>query len=389
MRTRPGNIAFSTILAGTMGAGTFGLVVFAVLAADLIAEFGVQRWQIGALVTATTISGALISPSVGTLTDRIGARRAAIVTLLISGGALSAMSISPVFWLVALSALIGGLGQAIANPATNKLISMHTAPGQRGVITGVKQSGVQVGTFLGGLMLPAVTVAFGWRWAVAGFGVAALAGGAGAAVLLPGDVEDSTNRFDEGSGSAMPSVIRALAIYGFLLGFAGTAIFTYLPLFAEESLGFSKSVSGYVVAFLGSVGVLGRIAWGRISERRLGALRSLRIIAVLSAVSSLLLVASSAVPALVWVAAVTTGLSASSWNAVGMLAVIQSVPTRFAGRGSGIVLLGFMMGLGLGAPAFGYSVDRLGTYVPGWLAITVIFLAALFVTQLRVPEDTH
>lgn len=372
-----------------MGAGTFGLVVFAVLAADLIAEFGVQRWQVGALVTATTISGALISPSVGTLTDRIGARRATIVTLVISGCALSAMSISPVFWLVALSALMGGLGQAIANPATNKLISMHTAAGRRGVITGVKQSGVQVGTFLGGLLLPTITVAFGWRWAVAGFGVAALAGGAGAAVALPGDVDHSTDRVDEGSGSAMPSVVRALAIYGFLLGFAGTAIFTYLPLFAEESLGFSKSVAGYVVAFHGSIGVVGRIAWGHISEHRLGALRSLRIIAVLSAVSSLLLVASSAVPALVWAAAATTGLSASSWNAVGMLAIIQSVPTRSAGRGSGIVLLGFLLGLGLGAPAFGYSVDRLGTYVPGWLAITVIFLAALFVTQLRVPEDTH
>ena len=389
MRTRPGNIAFSTILAGTMGAGTFGLVVFAVLAAELIGEFGVQRWQVGALVTATTISGALISPSVGTLTDRIGARRSTIVTLLIAGGALFAMSVSPVFWLVAISALIGGLGQALANPATNKLISMHTAPGRRGVITGVKQSGVQVGTFLGGLVLPPITIAFGWRWAVAGFAGAALAGGAVAAVLLPGDVEDSTSSPDEDSGSAMPDVIRALAIYGFLLGFAGAAIFTYLPLFVEESLGYPKSVAGYVVAFLGSVGVLGRIAWGHISEHHLGAARSLRIIAVLSAVSSLLLVASSAVPSLVWVAAVTTGLSASSWNAVGMLAIIQSLPTRSAGRGSGIVLLGFLLGLGLGAPAFGYSVDRLGTYVPGWSAITVIFLSALFVTQLRVPADIH
>ena len=367
-----------------MGASTFGLVVFAVLAADLIAEFDVDRWQVGALVTAMTISGALISPSVGTLTDRIGARRATIVTLLAAGGALAAMSVSPVFGLVAFFALVGGVAQAIANPATNKLISMHVPPGERGVITGVKQSGVQAGTFLGGLLLPVITLSLGWRWAVAVFGFAALVGGLWASVSLPADIALETEPGSEPTGERMPPVIRSLALYGFLLGFAGTAIFTYLPLYAEESLGYSSSVAGYVVAFVGSVGVAGRIGWGRLSERSLGAMRSLRIISVLSFVSALLLVAAETAPWMVWVAALTTGLSASSWNAVGMLAIIQSVPTRRAGRGSGVVLAGFLLGLGLGAPAFGYSVDRLDTYVPGWLAIGVVFLSALLVTRERI-----
>lgn len=370
-----------------MGVSTFGLVVFAVLAAELIAEFDVDRWQVGALVTAMTLSGALISPSVGAVTDRIGARRATIVTLLIAGGALAAMALSPVFFLVALFALVGGVGQAISNPATNKLISMHVPSGARGVITGVKQSGVQAGNFFGGLLLPVITLSFGWRWAVAVFGVAGIAGGLWASVSLPADVEFETEVGSEPIGERMPPMIRSLAIYGFLLGFAGTAIFTYLPLYAEEALGFSGAVAGYIVAFVGSVGVVGRIGWGRLSERRLGAKRSLRIISVLSAVSALLLVAASSAPWLVWIAAFSTGLSASSWNAVGMLAIIQSVPTRRAGRGSGVVLAGFLLGLGLGAPAFGYSVDRLGTYLPGWFAIAVVFLGSLIVTM--DPVDTR
>lgn len=110
-------------------------------------------------------------------------------------------------------------------------------------------------------------------------------------------------------------------------------------------------------------------------------MRSLRIISVLSAASALLLVAADSAPWLVWPAALTTGLSASSWNAVGMLAIIQSVPTHRAGRGSGVVLAGFLLGLGLGAPSFGYSVDRLDTYVPGWVAIAVVFLSALPVAR--------
>ena len=67
--------------------------------------------------------------------------------------------------MVSFFALVGGVGQAIANPATNKLISMHVPPGKRGIITGIKQSGVQAGTFLGGLLLPVITLSFGWRLA--------------------------------------------------------------------------------------------------------------------------------------------------------------------------------------------------------------------------------
>lgn len=367
-----------------MGAGTFSLVVFAVLASNLIEEFDTQRWQIGALVTVTTLIGAVISPSVGGLTDRIGARNATLLTLFISAAGLVGVALAPIFGVLVVAALIGGVGQAIANPATNKLIALHAPVGRRGVITGIKQSGVQFGTFLGGLILPAITVALGWRWAVGAFAAAFVLGGVLALATLPDDPVDEAA--DLGEGGRLPPIIWKLAVYGFLLGAAGTAIFTYLPLFAEESLGFSKQAAGFTVAFTGFVGVIGRIGWGRIAELRLGSLRSLRIIAVLSAVSAALLVGSTALAPLVWVAAVAAGLSASSWNAVGMLAVITALPTATAGRGSGVVLLGFLLGLAVGAPAFGFSVDRLESYVPGWIGIGVVFLSALLATRAERIE---
>ena len=378
-----GRISFPTVLATAMGAGTFSLVVFAVLASNLIEEFGAQRWQIGALVTATTLIGAVISPAVGGVTDRIGARNATLITLFVSAAGLAGIALSPVFAVLVVAALIGGVGQAIANPATNKLISLHAPVGRRGVITGIKQSGVQFGTFLGGLTLPALAVALGWRWAVAAFAAVFALGAALALTVLPEDPDRGTEVVSE-SGE-LPPIIWKLAIYGFMLGAAGTAIFTYLPLFAEESLGFSKSAAGFTVAFTGFVGIAGRIGWGRIAEHRLGSLPALRIIAVLSAVAAALLIASTVVTPLVWVAAVVTGLSASSWNAVGMLAVITTLPTSSAGRGSGVVLLGFLFGLAVGAPAFGYSVDRLGSYIPGWIGIGVVFLAALLATRVERP----
>jgi hypothetical protein len=41
-------------------------------------------------------------------------------------------------------------------------------------------------------------------------------------------------------------------------------------------------------------------------------------------------------------------------------------------------MAGFLGGLGVGAPAFGRSVDQLGDYRAGWIAVTIVFgLAAL------------
>jgi MFS family permease len=80
---------------------------------------------------------------------------------------------------------------------------------------------------------------------------------------------------------------------------------------------------------------------------------------------------------IIWPVAVLTGISASSWNTLGMLSIIQRVPKESTGRASGTLMLGFLTGVGLGAPLFGRSVDVFGDYRPGWIAVTVVFAAAL------------
>ena len=81
----------------------------------------------------------------------------------------------------------------------------------------------------------------------------------------------------------------------------------------------------------------------------------------------------------VWVSAIVAGVSVFSWTSVGMLAVIEVLPAALAGRGSGAVYFGFISGFGVGAPLFGWSVDALGVYAPGWLGITTLFALAFWV----------
>jgi predicted MFS family arabinose efflux permease len=377
---------FATVLASTMGAATFALTCYAVLAPDLILEFGVDRWQIGALVTAMSLGGAFISPRVGSIADAMGAKRSTTGTIVVATAALVGLAVAPSYWLIVVAALVGGVAQAMANPATNKLIALHIEPGRRGVITGIKQSGVTAASFLGGVLLPPVAIMAGWRWAVALFALIATMGG-----LLSLTIRTDPPAPREtvaGRKSPLDQYIFRIAAYGFILGGAGSAIFTFLPLYAVEALGLGTAAGGLAVAVTGIAGVVGRIWWGRFAEVRFGTWRSLEYIAVIASAAAVALVAAVVAPWLLWVGAVLTGFSASSWNAVGMLAVIETVTPAQAGRASGVVLLGFLSGLGIGAPIFGYSIDRLGTYVPGWTAVAAAFLLGLAVMRFRAVRPS-
>ena len=356
-----------------MGVATFGQSAFGVLASDLIDEFAVDRWQIGALVTASGFTGALVSPIFGRFTDRIGSVRSVIGVLILGVLGITVIAVAPTYVVLVGGALLSGVPNGWTNPATNALIVDNIAAGARGVITGVKQSGVQMAAFLGGLLLPAIAAASSWRVALASFLVFPAAGLIG----MWGRPEVERPARAEGSKSApLPTAVKWIAVYGSLTGLAVSATTTFLPLFAEESQGWTTTQAGLLIAGVGLVGVIARITWGSASERWFGHGRTLRILAVLSALSAALLALASAGMASSWVlipAALLLGSGAVAWNAVGMLAVMDYSAPELVGRGTGLAMLGFLAGIGLGAPLMGLSVDRLGVYTPGWLIVLTLF----------------
>jgi predicted MFS family arabinose efflux permease len=176
--------------------------------------------------------------------------------------------------------------------------------------------------------------------------------------------------------SRLPAAIWWLAGYGLLMGFSGSV--TYLiPLFTEEALGMSPIWGGIAAAVIALVAVSGRILWSRYAERS-GAFRgSLLTMAALSLIAAGLFVASSELAAwLLWPAAVAIAVGSGSWNSVGMVAVMVEAGVAATGRASGIVLFGFLAGLGIGPPVFGAIVDRTGSYDVMWLLSALAAVAA-------------
>lgn len=375
-----------------MGFAFFGNTVFGTLASEVISSMGIDRWQVGMLATAATVGGALLSPRLGRWADVVGGRRATVVTLVLAGVALFSVGVAPEFSLLVGAAVLTGIVLAISNPATNKLIATEFPPGRQGLIVGIKQAGAQIGIFFGGWLLPVFAGWWGWRWAVLAF--AAIPVVTGFVYMRRGSTDDGLDTSDQDEftkkeaesvslsqvSSSTRRLIHRLVVYAFLVGVGTAAAIYYLPLYSEEALRMPPEQAGQALAFSGLLGIVGRIGWARVAESRLGTMRGSMIIAVLAVIASLTLAFGSILGTWsVWLAAGLIGLSISAWHSVGMLAVIQIVPSSLAGRGSGLVYFGFLTGLGGGAPLFGWSVDLLGVYRPGWLAIAALFTVGFWI----------
>lgn len=380
-------LGLGAVTAATMATSTFAIVVASVLAVQLIDEFDISRAQIGILALANGIVGAVVSPLFGRITDWLGSVRAVTGALVTGAVTLSIWAISPSYEVLVASALLTGLANAWGNPATNALIVDTVPPGDRGVVTGIKQSGVQIGTFLGGLLLPLFAGWWSWRVAILLF----LAVPVGGLIGMIGrhDVDRHEQR-PARSTARLPVSVRWVAAYGTISGLATSAMIVFLPLFANEHLGWSETAGGAMVALVGFTGVFARILWPRFSERRIGHGPTLRILAAMSTVSATLLALTSLDVVGGWAlfpAVALLGGGAVAWNAVGMLAVMDFAPEGGVGKGTGFVLLGFLTGLALGPPLMGLSVDQLGTYTAGWMgAAALLSFSALL--SFRVPSGT-
>ena len=370
----------ATLLA-TMTAGVFQLFVLAVLAAPMIDDVGLTRTELGILGSINTLVGAVTSPYTGRITDRIGAGRSVIACLWISAIGMAALAVSPGLAWMCVASIIGGLPQGWTNPATNGLIATRVTPGRRGTLTGVKQSGVTLGTFLAGVTLPGLENLLGWRgavWVYAGaFAAAALV----VRALLTADVERPAPATGSASNSSpIPPVIWWIAGYAFFMGLASGAIGRFLPLYAEESLGFSTEIAGLIAALGGLLGMGARIAAARLAEHRIAPPRLLMLLSVVGAAFCVLLaVITPSTRQLLWLSPPLNAIGTNAWNAVAMMAVIMFVTTSAAGRASGRVMFGFLGGLAVSGPITGWVVDATGEYRWVWIGAAVVSAIAAVV----------
>ncbi|MGI9604902.1 MAG: MFS transporter [Acidimicrobiales bacterium] len=391
---------FSGMLLITMAASTISFFALAVASTDLQDEFGISKLQLGLLGAINTGVGGAFAPMSGRLADRYGGRWAMGGVLVTAGIGASVIALAQSFGAAMVGMAIAGLPQGWGNPATNKAISRGVAASQRGILTGLKQSGVQLAVFTSGFAMPAISGAWGWRaglWMAAAISFSALLGLRLVPTLTddeiaevsleqsaeqPEEPEQTTNR-ETVEPAPLPRFVYQVAIFGFLLGAVGGGLGRFLPLFAEEVAGFSVGDAGRVFGIQGLVAVPTRIASGILLDRGVSPRRMITTMGVGGAVAVvLILLATDGSGAFLWSGTVLAGLTLGSWNTAANLSMVRE--NRSAGRASGILMIGFLAGLTFAGPAVGWSIDTFDSYTPAWLASAGFALTGAAIVSRRL-----
>jgi predicted MFS family arabinose efflux permease len=334
-----------------------------ILATFIVDDLEITRTTLGWIVATNVILAAVLSPIAGRATDFVGGRSAAAIVFISSAVAFVAFGTAPALWVMFAASTIAAIAQSTGNPATNLLIRTNLPEGRRGFATGIKQSGVQAAATGAGLILPSAAIAMGWGTAMALVALLPILG----FVLVLWVVPRSQRgvRINRTERVRLPTSVRWLAAYGLVFGFAGAVSF-YVPLYVEESIGLDPRVGGLVAAVIGATAFVSRIAWARFAEHTHQYLQPLFVMALGAIGAAILMASGTSVPLLIWPGAVAIGATSSAWNSVGMLAVINKTGAA-TGRSSGFVVFGFLVGLGIGPPLYGATIDATGGYTAMWM----------------------
>jgi len=155
-RSREGRTQFSPLLITMLGVAfvqMFGVGLLApILAIYAKQVVGLSEQVIGILFLLGVLSVAIASVPAGQLADRWGKRKAVVWGMAIGSAGMWMLSISPRLDVLAVGAILLGIGYALSSPAWHALVSELAPPGRIGFAMGAAQTAEGLGLVLGPLL---------------------------------------------------------------------------------------------------------------------------------------------------------------------------------------------------------------------------------------------
>lgn len=362
----------------------WALLTLPVMAPVVARSLSVSPTYVG-LYVALAYGGAMFSSLVGgTAVAHFGAIRVSQAGLLLCalGLALCAVSSLPV---VALGALVIGLGYGPVTPASSHLLARTTTPGNMSLVFSLKQTGVPLGGVLAGAIVPSLLLLTSWQAAlllVALFCVVCAALSQPLRLRLDAD-RDASRPLRLGN-LAHPihlvlshRALSTLAICSFFFSATQLSLVTYLVTYLVDSLAYGLVAAGFALSLSQAAGMGGRVFWGYVADRCLGARRMLALLGAMMALCCMATaVLSPAMPMLLaWGILALFGASAIGWNGVYLAEVARQAPPGQASLATGGTLAITFLGVVLGPPLFGALSGLFGSYRAGYAALAIPTLA--------------
>jgi len=368
--------------------GPLGIPAIASLIRD---DLGLTLAQAGSFLSAYYIGPVTMSLFGGMLADRWGTARTLVLGQAIIAVGLLAASVAPTYGVFVALMIVAGVGYGALNPTSTTAAMSWFPPRQRATVVGLKQVGLPFGGMLGAVTLPALALTLGWRGAIAASALAIGACAIASAAIYRDPPDEVAARRATTARGALRSVLRTRDLW---LVAAATAVFAamqtvwmaFLALYLQGVVGLSLLAASRYLALAQGGGVLGRVAFGMLSDRVFAGRRRtpLAIAGCTSALCSVAIAFTGADTSAVWLGtlALLFGFAGIGWNGVQHTLMAELAGPGAAATAVGLGLAVSSAGVMLGPVVFGWLVQHAGGYRGPWLALAVSMAIGLGVLAL-------
>ena len=367
------------------------------LAPFLLGDLASNRMEVGLMVSALLVGGAVGSTPGGWLADRSvrwtflgGQALLGIMVFLVSRATSLQASLIPLF--------LGGLGFGTIIITGTRAVAGWFPARERGMALGIVMAAAPLGSAVAAASLPALGQAWGWRQALLPMAVLAVASGVVSSILYrPSPAELLSGR----EGAPPPrrpwDILKRrdtwlLGLAAVLMGGAEHAFRTYFLLYLTEVAFLSVVLGGWYLSLAYGSGLFGRIGWGVISDRWFGGRREgvFAMVPLVAAFALLLLGLGWGSPWVFPLAGLLFGFSGGGWVGIWTTMLVERSGSGSAGGELGLGFTFGYVGVILGPTLFGRGVDMTGSYQTMWLAVAAVtVLASLGPLLLRGRSLSH
>jgi ACS family hexuronate transporter-like MFS transporter len=401
--------------------------VIGLLKPTLQAQFGWSEIDYADIVFAFQLAYAIGLLLAGKLMDRLGARTGFALAIVVwsvaamahaeaqaFGGIAGAMlAIAGLTYSVSVAGFIAarfalGLGEAGNFPGAIKVVAVWFPKRERALATGLFNSGTNVGALMTPLVVPWITVTWGWYWAFVATGALGFLWLAWWWVAYRSPDQHPRVSAAElayiRSDPPEPSVrvpwrtllkhrqTWAFAIGKFLTDPVWWLYLFWIPDFLNRNHGLDLTSLGPPLVAIYLVADVGSIGGGWLSSflmKRGTSLNAARKIAMLTCALAVLPIAFAAGAGDLWVAVAIISLAAAAhqgWSANLFTLTSDTFPRQAVGSVVGLGGMAGAVGGMLIAKLTGYILEATGSYVPVFLIAASAYLIALAVIHALVPR---
>ena len=385
--------------------------VFALVAPELQKEMGWREVDYARMIAAFQLTFAVMNLGLGRFIDQLGTRLSLIWAIILFSIAQFAHALvrGPTGFLFARIGL--AVGEAPVYPATLKALAEWAPRSERGSAAGFVHFGVMIGALVAPIIIPFLTVHYGWQ---AGF---ILTGALGLVVLVPffllyhhpeahkrlSSAERDlilASRNTAAADSKVPWLVlfrrRELWVYVAIQAIVNPAwwFLTYwLPKFLGEVFGIKGTAMTPYLSLVFGMAAIGALAGGSLSGLLLK-----RNLSVNAARKATMVLCGLIMPFVIiatqtrspWLAVAVIGMAAvvhQTWTATGAAVLADLFPPRAVASVVGIgSFFGSLAGV-VGAELTGRVLDaQPGNYTPMFVYAGLAYLLAALVVHLLSPQ---